>query len=89
MLEFLFLCVTTPNELQCMVVGVVPGLQIVHCHMLLQKLTDLLQPAKDLTSVRIPMYVLIVLIHVVMDVQEHTCIAAVSSVFQAVPEQRW
>ena len=49
MLEFLFLCVTTPNELQCMVVGVVPGLQIVHCHMLLQKLTDLLQPAnKDL-----------------------------------------
>lgn len=45
MLEFLFLCVTTPNELQCMVVGVVPGLQIVKCHMLLQKLLDLLHPA--------------------------------------------
>jgi len=38
MLEFLFLCVTTPNELQRMIVGVVPGLQIVHCHILLQKL---------------------------------------------------
>jgi len=52
MLEILFLCVTTPNELQCMVVGVVPGLQILHCHMLLQKLTDLLQPATNDLTIR-------------------------------------